>query len=235
MKTILLVLSLICMSTPCHAADYDGWGTLEKQIRDGAISKEPAKKMITTFHHALKKEYAGIAKDRDLIFPVKGYGPDSIGGVRGSGFKLTEYDFYDGNRHGGHPAQDIFIKDENQDGLDDSTGRPVEVVAHASGVVLSVNKEWEYPSDIRSGKYAWIFSPALDRYCYYVHLGSVSAKPGDIVEAGQAIGTLGRTGKNAYPKRSPTHLHFSCLSFDNGKMTPYNTYTDLLRAVVEKQ
>ena len=63
----------------------------------------------------------------------------------------------------------------------------------------------------------------------------VKAREGDIVEAGQAIGTLGRTGKNAYPKRSPTHLHFSCLSFDNGKMTPYNTYTDLLRAVVEKQ
>lgn len=214
----------------CNAAEYSDWDGLEKMIRDGTVDKVTAKKRIVSLHRTLKKQYGEIGKDAEYRFPVLGYGPDSIGGVRGSGFRPKEYDFYDGNRHGGHPAHDIFIKDENQDTLDDDTGKPVGIAAYAGGVVLAVNTEWEYPSDIRSGKYVWIFTPALDRYCYYVHLGSISVKPGDIVAAGQAIGTLGRTGKNAYPRRSPTHLHFSCLTFNYGKMTPYNTYKDLLRA-----
>lgn len=232
---ILALISATLSAPPCHAADCDAWNKLEKLVRDGTIDKEDARRQVVFLHHRLKKTYAGMENDPALFFPVKGYGPDSIGGVRGSGFKPKEYDFYDGNKHGGHPAHDIFIKDENQDTLDDDTGKPVQVVAYASGVVLAINTEWEYPSDIRSGKYIWIFNPALDRYCSYVHLGTVSVKPGDIVKAGQVIGTLGRTGKNAYPRRSPTHLHFSCLAFDNGRMTPYNMYKELLRASVVRQ
>lgn len=231
MKMILLVLALssaMLSGTSGFAADYDEWDKLEKLVRDGAIAKEEARKQIIGLHRRLKKTYAGMEKNPVLFFPVKGYGPDSIGGIRGSGFKSKEYVFYDGNRHGGHPAHDIFVKDENQDMLDDDTGRPVEIVAYASGMVVAVNTVWEYPSNVRSGKYLWVFSPALDRYCYYVHLSKVMVKPGDIVKAGQTLGLLGRTGKNAYPRRSPTHLHFSCLMFDEGRMTPYNTYKDLI-------
>ncbi len=236
MKTVILILILIFTNgnaTLCPAADVDEWDKIEKQIRDGLIDKTNAKKQIIALHYRLAKTYAGIEKDEELFFPVKGHGPDSNGGVRGSGFKPKEYDFYDGNRHGGHPAHDIFVKDENQDTLDDETGNPVEIVAYASGIVVAVNTTWEYPSDIRSGRYIWIFTPALDQYCYYVHLGSVLVKPGDIVKAGQTIGIIGRTGKNAYPKRSPTHLHFSCLIFDKGNMKPYNTYKNLFTSQVQ--
>jgi len=231
MRTIALIIALIVANwhaMPCCANAADEWDPLEKQIRDGSIEKKDARARISALHDRLKTAYAGIEKDNALFFPVKGYGPDSIGGVRGSGHRPKEYDFYDGNRHNGHPAHDIFIRDADQDTLDDETGKPVEIVAYASGVVVAVNTSWEYPSDIRSGRYLWIFSPSLDRYCYYVHLGSVAVKPGDIVKAGQTVGLLGRTGKNAYPKRSPTHLHFSCLSYDSGNMTPYNTYKSLL-------
>jgi murein DD-endopeptidase MepM/ murein hydrolase activator NlpD len=230
-KTIILICALIFTSaTLCRAADVGEWNKLEKQVRDGLIDKTDAKKRIIALHVKLVNAYAGIAKDTALVFPVKGYGPDSIGGVHGSGFKPQGYDFYDGNRHGGHPAHDIFVHDKNQDILDDTTGKPVEIVAYASGVVLATNLKWEYPSRIRSGKYIWIFSPALERYCYYVHLNAVLVTPGEVVKAGQVIGLLGRTGKNAFPKRSPTHLHFSCLSFDRGNMTPHDTYQELLHA-----
>jgi len=233
MKTVILMLLLIfatCHATPCFASDADEWNRLEKLVRDGLIDKTDAKKQIIALHDKLVKTYSGIEKDESLFFPVKGYGPDSIGGAGGSGFKPGGYNFYDGNRHGGHPAHDIFVKDKNQDTLDDETGKPVEIVAYASGIVIAVNTIWKYPSGIRSGKYIWVFSPVLNQYCYYVHLGSVLVKTGDIIKAGQTIGLLGRTGKNAYPRRSPTHLHFSCLSFDHGNMTPYNTYKELLHA-----
>lgn len=238
MRTILLIGVLIIAASahagPCIAADHDAWNILEKQTRDGRIDKAEAKTRIIVLHKKLRNDYSRMVKDETLYFPVLGYGPKAIGGVRGSGFRPKHYDFYDGNRHGGHPAHDLFVKDENQDSLDDDTGKPIPVVAYASGVVLAVNTEWDYPSEIRSGKYLWLFSPALERYCYYVHLSAVLVKPGDVVKAGQPIGLLGRTGKNAFPKRSPTHLHFSCLSFDNGNMTPYNTYQELLTARIVK-
>jgi len=56
---------------------------------------------------------------------------------------------------------------------------------------------------------------------------------GDMVKAGDTIALLGRTGKNAWPKRSPTHLHFMCLAFDNGRMTPHDTYRGLLDAITD--
>jgi murein DD-endopeptidase MepM/ murein hydrolase activator NlpD len=76
----------------------------------------------------------------------------------------------------------------------------------------------------------WVFSPSLERYCYYAHLGEIHVKLGDLLAAGERIGFLGRTGKNAFKKRSPTHLHFMCLSFDGGRMTPHDTYRELLTA-----
>jgi hypothetical protein len=42
------------------------------------------------------------------------------------------------------------------------------------------------------------------------------------VAGGQLIATLGRTGTNAYPERSPTHLHLMLLRTMD--MTPVNAY-----------
>ena len=112
------------------------------------------------------------------------------------------------------------------------TGKPAEIVAFSDGVVIAVNPSWEYPSQIRGGKYVWIFNPESNRFYYYAHLAKTLVSPGDTVKTGETIALLGRTGKNAYPKRSPTHLHFMCLSFSEGRMTPYNTYQELTHSVV---
>lgn len=225
-NAILFILSLFASSS--FGAGPEEWDLLERQVRDGAVDRKTAKETVRSLHGELKKTYGDRIPRAPFHFPVKRYGPDSIGGVQGSGFVAAGYDFYDGNKHGGHPAHDIFINDLNQDSVDDGTGKPVEIGAFTSGLVVAVNREWTYPSLIRSGKYIWIFHEKQDLYCYYVHLNSISVSVGDLVRAGQTIGTLGRTGKNAYPRRSPTHLHFSCLSFDKGNLTPYNTYPDLL-------
>jgi hypothetical protein len=63
------------------------------------------------------------------------------------------------NQHKGHPGLDIFIHDKNQDSLDDETGKPVEVIAAVSGIVASVNLNWEPSSPIRGGNYIWIYDP----------------------------------------------------------------------------
>ncbi|AJE03222.1 M23 family metallopeptidase [Geobacter pickeringii] len=232
MRFLLALLITLSLALPAHAGICDDWDLLEKKVRDGAIGKEAAREEIVGLHGRLLATYRdGDARPAPLVFPVQGYGPRAIGGRRGNGYQPAGYRFYDGNRHGGHPAHDIFIRDRNQDGRDDATGEPVSIVSASAGVVVATNPQWERPSRIRGGKYVWVLDPATERYYYYAHLAEVKVAPGQRVEAGTVVGILGRTGRNAYPRRSPTHLHFMCLDFDGGRMTPRNTYRELLPAL----
>lgn len=222
---VLLALQAVAAAAPC-----DDWNTLEKEIRDGLIDRASAGNRISLLHRLLLDTYGTAATDSAKVFPVASYDYRAIGGRHGNDYRPGGYSFYQGNRHGGHPAHDIFVRDRNQDSLDDTTGKPVTIVAFTDGVVIAVNPAWDYPSPIRGGKYVWIFSPAEERYYYYAHLSSVTVEPGQIVSAGDPIGTLGRSGKNAYPRRSPTHLHFMTLSFGSGGMLPVNPYRELVGA-----
>jgi peptidoglycan LD-endopeptidase LytH len=126
------------------------------------------------------------------------------------------YDFFTGNRHGGHPAYDIFIIDRNQDELDDRTLQPVGVLSMTGGVVVSVETEWLPDSKLRGGKYIWIYDPANDLLVYYAHNREVLVKAGDLVRPGDLLARLGRSGLNAAKKRSPTHLHMTVLKANQG-------------------
>jgi murein DD-endopeptidase MepM/ murein hydrolase activator NlpD len=186
---------------------------------------------------ALKDHYLknGNGKPDDrLAFPLKGYGPRAIGGKEGNGYQIQGYDFFNGNQHKAHPGHDIFILDKNQDGLDDVTGRPVEVISVSSGIVVSVNLNWEPSSPIRGGNYIWIYEPIRSRYYYYAHLNEIFANVGQIISKGDRLGTVGRTGVQAYPKRSPTHLHFVVHQSIDGYPKPINPYLELIRGQINK-
>ena len=73
--------------------------------------------------------------------------------VNVSGYQPKGYDYFDGNKHGGHPAHDIFIHDRNQDNIDDNTGRPVDILSVSNGVVIACEQDWNTDSDLRGGKY----------------------------------------------------------------------------------
>lgn len=224
----VLLLAGLFLPAPATASACDEWDQLQREVRDRTIARQEAAKKIVGLEEKLRGEFAGKVAPSPFRFPVKGYGPDCIGGDDGSGYRPKGYDFYDGDHHGGHPAHDLFIKDPEGTGLDASTGKPAEITSFSSGVVVAVNRSWDYPSSVRGGIYIWIYSPADQRYYYYAHLSKALVAPGDVVKAGDPIGLLGRSGKNAWPKRSPTHLHFMCLSFDGGRMTPVNIYRELL-------
>jgi len=228
---LLPVLAGPVFADPVPVSPPDEWNILQKAVRDGTMPRDDARREIIRLGAKLREGTTGKAVRSPFHFPVKGYGPDCLGGKHGSGFKPAGYDFYDGNRHGGHPAHDLFIRDTRVDGLDTGTGKPAEIVSFTDGVVIGVNPSWQHPSEIRGGVYIWIHDPTDDRYYYYAHLAQALVAPGDRVRAGDRIALLGRTGKNAWPKRSPTHLHFMCLSFDEGRMTPHDTYRELLGSV----
>jgi peptidoglycan LD-endopeptidase LytH len=208
------------------------WHDVYTQIRDGLISRQEAlfrvkslEAMVKEFY--LQPSYRGM--EEPLCFPLEGYDSRAIGGKGGSGYQARGYDFFDGNRHKGHPGHDLFIRDNDQDGLDDATGKPVSVLSASSGIVVSVHLGWTPSSPIRGGTSVWIYEPIKGRYYYYAHLQEVFIKIGQKVDRGERIGTVGRTGKNAYPRRSPTHLHLTVLQSMEGYPKPINPYPDLKR------
>ncbi len=209
------------------------WDLLYLKIRDRLIEKREAQEKLKTVEVSLKLLYSKVTnlKQNDrLCFPLKGYGPSAIGGKEGDGYQTLGYDFFDGNQHKGHPGHDIFIRDKNQDCLDDKTGKPVEVVSASAGIVVSINDRWEPSNPVRGGNYVWIFEPTRSRYYYYAHLGEIFVKVGQVVSKGERLGLVGRTGVKAYPKRSPTHLHFTVHQSKDGYPRPINPFLELVDA-----
>ena len=186
------------------------WQQFERRVRDDQISYEEGRKEIDRWWNFLQHAYPAREFDQRAFFPLRGYGLKHVGG------RPSRYEFVGPKRRIGHPAQDIFVYDGNQDGLDDHTGSPIDVLSIADGIVMSIFSEWsplpqEPGNGKRGGNYVWIYHPALHLFAYYAHLQEVNVDVGRRVAGGERVATLGRTGTNAYAERSPTHLHLMLL------------------------
>lgn len=216
------------------AAACASYNELNSRIRDGRIAATAARievvqrlsRVGTEYYRRGGRDYAAA----EWVFPLAGHDLRSIGGGRNHGFIPGGYDFFSGNRHGGHPALDIFIQDRNQDSRDDKSGQPVKVLSMTGGVVVALEREWETSSRLRGGKYIWVYDPANDLLVYYAHNQQLLVQLGQMVKPGDVLATVGRSGLNAAKRRSPTHLHFSVLRLVGGRPQPLNVYNDLQRA-----
>ncbi|GHU60517.1 hypothetical protein FACS1894121_0760 [Bacteroidia bacterium] len=214
------------------AFQFDLLNTL---VRDNKIEKTKALKELQRIFAALQTAYHNLnpdtVKNGKWFFPVAGYSSKAIGGTHGEGYVPNGYDYFLGNKHGGHPAHDIFIYDNNQDSKDDRTRKFVNVLSVGSGIVVALEKEWDSTSSLRGGKYIWIYAPTENALYYYAHNADVFVNVGQTVNAGDTIAIVGRTGLNAFKQRSPTHLHFMKLTLDKEFYPkPDNTYQKLLNA-----
>ncbi len=220
----LLALAALPAAADPSSASAD-WQSFERRVRDGSLHAPEGAREIPRWHGLLVRVYPAEGFGGRVFFPLSGYGMSAVGGKNGEGYKPAGYEFLGGNRHRGHPAQDIFVHDRNRDGVDDRTGLPFEVLAMADGVVLSTFTEWSADGPhrhVRGGNYVWVYHPGLGLFAYYAHLREVEVGVGDVVVGGARIATLGRTGVNAAPARSPTHLHLMLLRARD--MTPVDPY-----------
>lgn len=219
--------------------DCAAFNRINTKIRDAQLPKEQAIRLLRSSLAKIKQDFYEM-ETKDLgqaswHFPLQGYDSKAIGGVDGSGYIASKYDYFDGNRHLGHPAHDIFIRDRNQDCRDDRTNKEVKVVSITGGVVIAADTIWDITSDLRGGKYIYIYDPYANNIFYYAHNNRLFAGPGDMVTPGQVIATVGRTGINASKKRSPTHLHIMQLILDsNNYPRPADCYKNLIKAKVGK-
>ena len=213
------------------------WGSIMRLNRDGVLQKKEAidsmnrwtNQMWDYLEDLTKKKKIKKYSDKDWVFPVKGYTASAIGGYNGSGYITSGFDFFEINS-GGHPAHDIFISDANQDAIDDNTGKPVEILSMSGGMVVETRNNWTTDMmDIRGGNIVYVYDNFTNGLFYYAHLKDVHVKVGDLVKPGTSLGTMGRTGKNAYPSRSPTHLHLMYVRSFDGDLRPENIYNDLIK------
>jgi len=234
MRQLYLIFFLLCAGTVLRAQDIRSIcikiNTLNNSILSGSIKKRDAIVSFKILMAELDRQVVNIQTDNTLIFPLKGYKASAIGGVHGNGYSDIGYSYFDGNKHLAHPAHDIFIRDKDQDGIDDKTGQPVDVLSVADGVVLACRNQWDVQSDLRGGRYIWIYHPQLNMITYYAHNREILVTPGDVVKQGQKIAEVGRTGFNAFKKRSPTHLHFGTYRLQGGVPLPFNPYSQLTKA-----
>lgn len=214
------------------------WYAIMRQVRDKKLQRRQAVDSMRNFIEELNlyiiKNNPKVYKDNEWVFPVKGYTASVIGGTNGSGFVVADFDFYDGST-GGHPAHDIFIADKNQDCIDDNTNQPVKILSMSGGIVVETRKNWTTDMmDIKGGNIVYVYDNYTDGLFYYAHLKDVDVNVGDFVYPGMVLGTMGRTGKNAFPSRSPTHLHIMYVKNLDGDILPANIYKDLLKAKLIK-
>ncbi|GAA4403560.1 hypothetical protein GCM10023187_19770 [Nibrella viscosa] len=224
--------------------------TLYTQIREQRIAPDSARARFSAIMQALKNRYPtpvpvqadslmsaasdSLAKPAaSFVFPLRGYSAPAIGGTRGEGYRARGFDLFDFTVQGSHPAQDIFVRDRDQDNIDDRTGQPVDVLAMSSGLVIGIETAWQPGSEYRGGNWIWIYDPVQHGLFYYAHNHVVDVLPGQWVHAGQKIAEVGRTGFNAFKTRSPTHLHLMYLRIlSNGLPEPRNPYDWLVAAQV---
>lgn len=215
-----------------------GWYAIMKQVRDKKLNRKQSVDSMRNFMEDLSlfmiKNNPKVYKKSQWVFPVKGYTSSAIGGTNGSGYVVADFDFFDGST-GGHPAHDIFISDKNQDCLDDYTNKPVKILSMSGGIVVETRKNWSSQMmDIKGGNIVYVYDNLTDGLFYYAHMDKVYVSVGDFVYPGLELGTMGRTGKNAFPSRSPTHLHLMYVKNYDGDIKPLNLYEDLLKVKTVK-
>jgi len=211
------------------SSDCKKIGFIFESVEKGTIDKKLASKELDSLFSLIPIGEMKIT-DTSWVFPLRNYSFKAVGGKNGNGYITTGYHFLDGNKHLAHPADDIFILDKDQDGLDDRNKKPVDVLAVMQGIVVSEQNEWDSKSPLRGGKYLWIYHPQFQSLTYYAHNQKLFVQIGDRVKKGQKIAEVGRTGFNAYKSRSTTHLHFSLFKLHLGIPVPINPYTYLKRA-----
>ncbi|WP_158288456.1 M23 family metallopeptidase [Mucilaginibacter psychrotolerans] len=244
MKTLssLLIVLLFTLQTfaQIDTSTYHDFNNFNNEVLKGHVKKQEAQRAIGNFIKQVNSNYNAprSATNTQWVFPLEGYNYRAAGGTNGNGYNDKGFNYIDGNKHGAHPAHDIFINDKNQDCLDDRTGQPVNVLAVQSGIVIACTNQWDAAGDMRGGKYIWIYHPPTtmgDRgfFSYYAHNRQIFVQPGQYVTEGQKIAEVGRTGLNAYKKRSPTHLHFSTFRLVDNLPVPFNSFSQLKAAIVK--
>ena len=116
------------------------------------------------------------------------------------------------------------------DAIDVFANIGTQVYAYMEGLILHTDKKWKKDKEFSSssyysGNHIIIFNPYKKEFHRYAHLEKILVNEGEMVNAGEKIGTVGITGKIANTIPDKSHLHFSSTYLnENGKLVYKNIY-----------
>lgn len=116
-------------------------------------------------------------------------------------------------------AMRVGLGPNHPDALDIFAKRGAIVKSITRGIVALSEGGWRRDDPLstsspRGGNCVIVFDPDTARFYRYCHLGDVSVRAGERIEAGMQIGTLGRTGTNAAKPGHNTHLHLEINQYE---------------------
>lgn len=234
----MVAIFILSYAPPLHervpCACVNDFRQLKINLRERRITQAEAIAGIKRLFPQIKEYYfenGGMYFGENAwVFPLQGYTIVTSGSNGGKDYVEAGYNYFDDQKHGAHPSFDFFIRDRNQDCLDDRCSKPVAVLSMTGGIVVAAANKWDESSKLRGGKFIWIYDPSTDGLVYYAHNSNLLVYVGDIIKPGDIIATVGRTGVNACKKRSQTHLHLTYLRISDGYPKPVNIYSYLKKA-----
>jgi peptidoglycan LD-endopeptidase LytH len=198
-------------------------------IREQKISPDSARTEFKTVMSKLREFYPNHSDDDSaLVFPLTKSNLSAVGG-KGNGFYARKFDLFDFTVTGSHPAHDIFIYDPDQDCKDNRKKDYVDIVSVGNGIVLAVEQGWTVNSKFKGGNYVWVYDILSGSLWYYAHLREVAVNVGQIIEPGNKLGQVGRTGSSAMNPRSDTHLHLMHLRLNENLLPKAHNYYPWLK------
>lgn len=217
-----------------HPLFFEKYKDLLVNIRNKYITPLEAETEFKAIMHELRRMYPNSLQEGEyipVIFPLAGSNISAVGGRNGNGFFVREFDLFDQNVSGSHPAHDIFIYDKDRDCRDDRKGEYIDVVSVGNGIVIAVEQNWSEGSIFKGGNYVWVYDIERGGLWYYAHNRICVVEAGQRVSPGDKLGEVGRTGFNALANRSDTHLHLMYLDLDDELYPhPVNYYSWLKEA-----
>jgi hypothetical protein len=227
-----IISLLILIVTDCLPQSiFERWHNTDVLIRDRKIPREAAIDSVRNFTRFALEEIRHLeletTKREDWAFPMKNFTVIKYR-ENGNDYRDEKFDYFQGGESKGHPAHDIFILDDDNNSIEDSTGEKVYAVAMVTGIILSTYGDWKIGDFLRSGNYVKLFDPESVAIFYYSHLDTVFVTPGSIVKKGDPIGYVGRTGRKAIKGR--THIHIAYYRIMDGYPRPEKIIDDLRRA-----
>jgi murein DD-endopeptidase MepM/ murein hydrolase activator NlpD len=95
------------------------------------------------------------------------------------------------------------------------------VYAVSRGMVVLADRDWS-PASLfsttsrKGGNAVIVFDPDHDRFYRYCHMSAVQVSAGELVAAGQIVGSVGHSGLNASQPGHGRHLHFETNEYLEG-------------------
>ncbi|MBX2951377.1 MAG: M23 family metallopeptidase [Leadbetterella sp.] len=224
-NTLLIACSVFCVKPESdttfsfreHPHFFEKYRELLVNVRNYYVTPREAEHEFKAIMQELRRKFPNTLSPGEyipLVFPLAGSNVSAVGGRKGNGYYVREFNLFDQSVSGSHPAHDIFIYDRNQDCIDDRRGEYVDVVSVGHGIVIAVEQNWQEGSIFRGGNYVWVYDLERGGLWYYAHNRESVVVAGQRVRPGDKLGQVGRTGFNAAQSRSDTHLHLMYLELD---------------------